>query len=285
MSTFLVATGGGIGNVIHTTSLVAELARWGEVDFWIGGRTAQYYQRWDVPRRVWRAAPDLGQYDAACWCSKLSWQGREGWRPNYKSPDGRWRSEWDAPLDYVRDHLGPLRAEPRTHFPVPPGPREPYTVLAPTGDPRWPVKRWPYWAELAEALGPVVIVGLPHDDLYAWPAGALNLCGKLALDETALVVARARRVVSHECGMGHLAAVVGTETYMLFGPTCPVHSLPPGPHVHPVVAWNRPSCQPCLNSPFPEYRKRFSRGGERCPLGRACLERLAVAHVLAAMGN
>jgi len=283
MSTYLVATGGGIGNVIHATPLVAELARWGDVDLCIGGRIVRSYQRWPVPRCVWPAVPDLAPYTAACWCSKLTWRGRPGWRPNYKGPNGLWRSEWDAPLDYVRDHLGPLRAEPRTHFPVPPGPRESYTVLAPTGDPRWPVKRWPYWAELADGLTDVRVVGLPHDDLYAWPAHVENLCGELTLDETAAVVARARRVVSHECGIGHLAAAVGTPTYMLFGPTCPVHSLPPGDHVHAVVAKNGPACQPCLNNARVEHRRIFSRTGHRCPLDRACLTRLGVDDVLEAM--
>ena len=86
---FLVGTGGGNGNVIHSTALVAELAQWGEVDFWVGGRIGQNYAKWTVPRRVVRAiGPSAGltyggeTYDGVCLCSLLRWAGREGWRPS-----------------------------------------------------------------------------------------------------------------------------------------------------------------------------------------------------------
>lgn len=58
---------------------------------------------------------------------------------------------------------------------------------------------------------------IPLDDLPAWPCAA-----NLPLPLLAALLARCHLVVSHDSGISHLAAAVGTSTLSLFGPTDPM---------------------------------------------------------------
>jgi len=116
-------------------------------------------------------------------------------------------------------------------------------VLAPTGKPSWPMKRWPYWQELIYKLPGCAVVGLEGD------GGNLDgdfhdYRGKLSLGQAASFFANSKIVIAEEGGMSHLSCAQGTRTLILFGGTDPLKNLPP--HNGIVVKTNKLfDCQPC----------------------------------------
>jgi ADP-heptose:LPS heptosyltransferase len=124
---------------------------------------------------------------------------------------------------------------------------------------RWPAERW---AAVASAAGErVVITGTRAERLLAQRVAAIAglpqravLAGRTDLRALAAGVASARRVVSGDTGVAHLAAALGTPVVALFGPTDPALSAPRG---HSVVVTNPVPCAPCF------YR--------RCPIEHPCL--------------
>jgi ADP-heptose:LPS heptosyltransferase len=99
---------------------------------------------------------------------------------------------------------------------------------------RWPSDRYASVAAHAARHGPVVITGSrderPLAEAVASAAG-LGADGVLAgttdVMGLAAVVARARRVVCGDTGVGHLATALGTPSVVLFGPTSPSEWGPP----------------------------------------------------------
>jgi heptosyltransferase II len=146
-------------------------------------------------------------------------------------------------------------------------------------------KRWPFFGELAQALGPdvsVVVLGAQGDaDLLASPSGpslctlpsarCTDLTG-LPTRVSAAVIARAAAAVTNDSLALHLTQAVGTPVVALFGPTHPRYGFGPrGPR--DVALGVELACRPC--SPH---------GAARCPLGHhACLRTLDVAAVRAAV--
>ena len=111
------------------------------------------------------------------------------------------------------------------------------------------LKRWPYFAELAEEFDDVAVVGTDDDVLRAdgtvfeFPAHVRLLLGKLTLRETAEVMAAAGAVVGNDSGLCHIAGASGAPTVIIFGPT-PSQTLGRFP---PNVAIARAGldCEPC----------------------------------------
>lgn len=101
---------------------------------------------------------------------------------------------------------------------------------------RWPAERFGALIGLLRGAGlsPVVVAG-PADGeavgaLHAAVAGErLVVAPDLALCPLAALSAIARGFVGNDSGLTHLAAVVGTPTLALFGPTDPVVWAPLGP--------------------------------------------------------
>ncbi len=61
---------------------------------------------------------------------------------------------------------------------------------------------------------------------------ALNLAGKTTLRELAAVLGQMDLIVSSDSGPAHLAAALGIDTIILFGPTSPAITAPKGNKVH-----------------------------------------------------
>lgn len=59
---------------------------------------------------------------------------------------------------------------------------------------------------------------------------------RAALDATCGLLARAAAVLSNDTGLAHVAAAVGAQTVVVFGPTDAARWKPPGPHVRAVVS-------------------------------------------------
>lgn len=142
----------------------------------------------------------------------------------------------------------------------------PYVVLCP-GAEYGPAKRWPYFAELSQAIdGTVVVLGSASDAPAASGLRGVHLVGRTSLAEAIDLIAGARAVVSNDSGLMHVAAATGTPQVALFGSSSPEHTPPQSAAAR--VLWLRIECSPC-----------FQR---ECPLGHfRCMRELGTARVLA----
>lgn len=147
---------------------------------------------------------------------------------------------------------------------------------------RWPLGHWKTLAAELHAAGrPLVVVGGPEDaalaeEVAAAAPGAVVAAGRLGLQGTGAVVARAAALISGDTGVMHMATGVGTPVVALFGPT--VEAFGFFPYRGPARVVERPlDCRPCSRM-----------GGPHCPLGHHdCLRGLlpsAVRDALAALG-
>ena len=141
-----------------------------------------------------------------------------------------------------------------------------YAVFCP-GAEYGPAKRWPYFGELASKLGsPVVLLGSAKDSEACNSIQGKNLAGKTTLDEAVELIAGAAFVVTHDSGLMHIAAALGTPQVALFGSSSPKHTPPLAANAR--VLWLGIECSPC-----------FAR---ECPLGHfRCMKELSVERVLA----
>jgi heptosyltransferase-2 len=140
-----------------------------------------------------------------------------------------------------------------------------------------PAKRWPahHFAALAKALdGPVWIVGSAKDREVGEEIArlsqntAVNLCGRTDLEQAIDLIAGARRVVSNDSGLMHVAAALDRPLVALYGSSSPGYTPPLSPRAK-ILSLNL-DCSPC-----------FKR---ECPLGHLrCLEDLTPERVLEAI--
>jgi len=149
----------------------------------------------------------------------------------------------------------------------------------------WGSKRWPHYAALAERLAgrlDVVVVGGAEDASLGAEIGtavaraggrSANLCGQLALRQSAAVIRKAAVLVTNDSAPLHLAQAVATPTIAMFGPTLPSFGFGPrGPRDRALGVDGLP-CRPCS-----------AHGPARCPLGHhLCMQSLRVEDVLHAI--
>ena len=113
------------------------------------------------------------------------------------------------------------------------GLRPGFTAIHPgSGSPR---KNWPHWkTALARTTAPVLLIGGEADaaTMFAGHPTALNL----PLPLLAGILTRSARYLGHDTGISHLAAAVGTNCTLLFGPTAPAVWAPLGNHVRIIEA-------------------------------------------------
>jgi ADP-heptose:LPS heptosyltransferase len=152
----------------------------------------------------------------------------------------RMLDEFDIPADPGRLELQlpQERVEPRPEA----------TILHPgaaSGSRRWPAERWADVARSEAAAGrTVLLTGSIEERLVTlWIAGEAAipaeqvLAGSTDLEQLALLVAGAGRVVCGDTGMAHLATAVGTPSVVLFGPTSPRLWGPPEGRPRHRVLW------------------------------------------------
>ena len=126
---------------------------------------------------------------------------------------------------------------------------------------RWPMERWRDLAgRLAQRGFDIGLVGGPEDRELADgitagrpPIG--NAAGRLSLQGTGALLARARALVSGDTGVMHMATGVGTPVVAIFGPTVRAFGFFPYARRAEVVQQTL-ECRPCT-----------AWGTERCPLG------------------
>ncbi len=149
----------------------------------------------------------------------------------------------------------------------------------------WGTKRWPYYHDLAERLARregIVVVGGAEDAGLASEitaavgrsgGRALSACGQLTLRQCAVLIARARLLITNDSAPLHLATAMGTPVVAVFGPTIPEFGFGPVRETDVSVGLVGLACRPCSD-----------HGPPACPLGHhRCMRELSVDRVLAAI--
>lgn len=152
----------------------------------------------------------------------------------------------------------------------------PFVALAPGSV--WATKRWPYYADLAKALGDrVVIVGSSADRelatqiVEAAGARAIDATGQLSLLASAELIGRASVLVTNDSAPLHLASAMQTPTVAIFGPTVPQFGFGPLAPRSMVLGLGSLACRPCDR-----------HGPQRCPLGHwRCMREITPRQVAA----
>ena len=117
-------------------------------------------------------------------------------------------------------------------------------VLAPTAAENWFMKIYPHWQGLIDIFSGCAVIGLSRKDGGNLIGNFVDYRGRCTLKQTAGLLKKADFVISHECGMAHLAAAAGTHVFVLCGGTSQVKNLP-AKNVTPVVSERVFECQPC----------------------------------------
>lgn len=104
---------------------------------------------------------------------------------------------------------------------------------------RWPLSRFEILAHKLSVIGELLIVegpaeqGLGRDLVAAHGVGA-HLAAQLPLSLLAAVISECRAFVGNDSGIAHLAAGLGIQCVVIFGPTLPEHWAPLGRRVSAV---------------------------------------------------
>ncbi len=147
----------------------------------------------------------------------------------------------------------------------------------------WATKRWPYYAQLAEALAPrfrIAVIGGLADSReaasiadFSGAQGVVDGTASLSLLASAELIGRARLLVTNDSAPQHLASAMGTKTITIFGPTVEEFGFGPlAPHSIS-IGLDALACRPCHH-----------HGPPHCPLGHwRCMRELGVDAVALAV--
>jgi heptosyltransferase II len=127
------------------------------------------------------------------------------------------------------------------------------------------------------AVPGLVFVGGPEDRTAAtvlmdegqWPSPVINLAGKLSLDQTRAVLAKAKTLLSNDSGLAHIAEAAGTPVCVLFGPTSEAFGFPPQRADSRAFSANI-GCRPCS-----KHGKQPCRYGDQMCFRSLDLRRIA----------
>ncbi|NPV05564.1 MAG: glycosyltransferase family 9 protein [Syntrophaceae bacterium] len=142
---------------------------------------------------------------------------------------------------------------------------EPVVGLNPGSDrslKRWDPARYSRVADrLVESEGArIVLLGGPAETRIAEAVEqgmrhpAVNLSGKLRLDDLACVISGLDLLVTNDSGPMHIAAAAGTPLVALFGPSLPGQFGPCAPPERCRLIWHAIDCRPCPQDRCPQPR-------------------------------
>jgi heptosyltransferase-2 len=147
-----------------------------------------------------------------------------------------------------------------------------YYVFVP-GAEYGPAKRWPVqrFAELAQQLdAPVIVLGSGKEaalgtEICRLAAGAdcRNLAGTTALAEAFGLIAAARRIITNDTGLMHVAAALDVPQVAIFGSSSPLHTPPLSARAQVLWLKNDPAYQPPLDC-APCFQRECPLGHLRC---------------------
>jgi len=106
-----------------------------------------------------------------------------------------------------------------------------------------------------------------------------NACGKLTLDESAWVVKEAKKVITHDTGMMHIAAAFQKEIISIWGNTIPGFGMYPfyknEVKLNTTIEVENLPCRPCSKIGF-----------DKCPKGHfKCMTEINEAAIIKALNN
>jgi ADP-heptose:LPS heptosyltransferase/SAM-dependent methyltransferase len=296
----LVAAAAGIGDVIRATPLVRVLDQLGfTVDVLLNAdyaetasllhgapEIARVIVREPAPNGTAPAPVDLSavEYEVACfttWAAPLERQVRARTRRAFDR--ATWLREGDSHcVERLARELGwqgempdPFVVTASRSFDLPAG-----TLAIHAGCKKgWPWKKWHGFAELADQIESVAVIGTAEDldqratyfgEAFRWPPHVRDYVGALSLPETAALIRQCAALVCNDSGMQHVGAAVGTPTYPIFGLTSPRREALPLAHVHPITKGL--SCEPaCRLEPW---------GRRDCHRHLECLRTMTATEVL-----
>ena len=126
-----------------------------------------------------------------------------------------------------------------------------------------PAKQWPIasYSDLAKSLletgWQVWILGSEKDKVAGNEiaksnnSSVINLCGKTQLVDTIDLLACAKKVVSNDSGLMHVAAAVGAEVIVIYGSSTPEYTPPLAREEKKLVFYLGLECSPCFKRECP----------------------------------
>lgn len=120
----------------------------------------------------------------------------------------------------------------------------------------WAPEQFLQLAKLLKAAGRIVQVILGEVELERWPAAQMDAFSNLAevktpasLIDLMQTIAGASAFVGNDSGPGHLAGIMGTPTFSIFGPKDPARWKPLGPRVTALQGeWEQITAQSILQA-------------------------------------
>ena len=302
--TTLIATAGGIGDIIRTTPLIRVFHEIGyEVDVLLAPdyhETALLLEGAPEIRRLYvaHASHERGHprpayrgevYDIAVftlWGERLNKAVQA--RRIFSFNAGQWKQHGDIAcirdvarsIGWSRELPSPFAIASSREFDL-----SPETVaLHPGCKTGWPWKKWHGFDSLARLIPNVAIVGAASDldnartyfrEPFEWPAHAVDFSGKLNLPDTAALIKQCAALVSNDSGLMHLGVALGIPVFGVFGLTSPVREAMPEPNMHAITKGLQ--CEPaCRRQPW---------GRRDCSYSLECLKTLNASEVFARLGS
>lgn len=152
---------------------------------------------------------------------------------------------------------------------------------ATTPERHWPSERWASvcnWL-LKRGNTPILIGGKMERpsclEIYnkCKTPGTINLCGQLSIPQTIHLFSRAKKLISTDSGILHLAVVCNLPTVSLFGPSDPAKWGPKGLEDH--IIHKNSDCSPCASfGTIPD-----------CPNECICMQKITPEDVISALNS
>ena len=138
---------------------------------------------------------------------------------------------------------------------------------------RWPAERYAALADqlIAQAGAQVIIIGaLEESDVTQQVSAHMRqhptvLTGEMSLAETVAVLRVVDLLITNDTGPAHIAAALGVQTLVIFGPTNPATTRPFGPSAE--VVRRPPDCAPCML--------------RDCPIDHRCMTAISAEEIFA----
>jgi len=279
MKTAVLYIGEGIGNIVMTTPMIQAFHKLG-YKIWLHIRPSsppgmEVLKGWRIiqppphPRD-----PDLSVY--TYWFRpNLAGQDNTNKSIYTKTPEWTKISEIDLNMELAR-RAGYIRENPPTYVPCSlPLDKALQTIdaaVAPNCFPNEHSRRkmWPHWSGLLPKLGNVVLLG-EEDDFVPNITPTKNTRdyrGQLSLEMSKQFIIRSKIFIGNDGGLAHIAAALGTKTYIIFGYTSQLKVKPP----QAIAITKGLPCQPC------QYTVKTCEGNE-------CLDTLSAEEVYRQIQN
>lgn len=273
---FLLAVGGGIGDLLHTTPLIRNISRrtGSKVDVLIAGDHASaefLFRNSRLVNQVWPISSEvLKQNYQRVFVTysfgplRLPFQAEQvlisrSWRPFRPGHLNETVFNLEAAkallgISYERDDTTRYFAGELV-WQSPPTPL--VGLHAGSKDGRWVSKRWPHFAELAARLKVqgLAVASFGTEDQYV--EGSENRTGG-SIEEMSRAMLECSLFISNDSGPMHIASAMGIPVLALYAPTDPFTHLPIAPDVTALAL--QKSCAPCEV----KNHSYFATGACRC---------------------